>query len=503
MPGKRVHPRRDIIEQVIARLEDLAEKSPILLRGRPGSGKSTALAGLIAAVDSRSNLRLGYAALRNGDPNEALGSDFSQPGVEPSGRDASENKIVRALTIAAVQGMPEIAAVMGTTIKVAVQTGPVIESQVDVARNWIINLPPGPYTVDLLEVVLEARAQKLAAGVEGPTVVAVIDGLDELAIAAPRALRAIEQLCRVADNLARGGVRIVLSAHHVPSWFSGIMIDVEATAAGEILKYAEAELGVLAEAGEGGPRVDGQLVSDLADAIARRADGLFIIAAGYLAEIGRGTVPGDIWERRPLRSAVAYFEGALARLRDPVNWPEYTHSRLVRDTERFLAILATSRVPVTDAQIDRIWRLEELPINHSPEWTESVKDNVLRGPAGSYITSTDNRTAHALFHPTVGEAVDSGNATCGRSHRFSPPGCPGARSAEGYCEKPPSFSPGLLTGSRRRTRPPPRRVNGCSIAPPWWRPGNGWSAASSGAIPARRCRSVLRRCSPGSSGLRV
>lgn len=403
----RIHERRDIVDQVLARLTDPGGESVIAVCGRPGCGKTIALQGLAAALAGHPGVILAHAAIRaHSDPDDHA--------KRKSVRNVSAYEIVDALANAAAQGMPGVVTGPDVVINTTATTGPVY-GNVEIGRVDAINLPRERDQVGRLTRVLAARRRRLAAGDAAPVVVAVIDALDELQNVAPETYEMVDQLNSLGDDLKDAGIRIVIAAQKAPDWFEGDPIEVEATAPVEIQRYAEAELTALAHQDSTPLRIGGMQVSELARAIVRRADGLFIIAAGYLAEIGRGKIPDDIWEPRALPDAASYFRAALTRMRKLPSWPEATPVTVMLDTERFLAILATSEFPMTGNQIERIWYTDEPPVATSRRWSKGAKDNVLTGLATNYVMVTEETgkpARYALFHPTLREAILS----AGHSH---------------------------------------------------------------------------------------
>lgn len=403
----RIHERRDIVDQVLARLTDPSGDSVIAICGRPGCGKTVALQGLAAALAEHPGVILAQAAIR-------AHSDAEDHAKRKSVRNISAYEIVDALTNAAAQGMPGVVTGPGMAINTTATTGPV-HGNVEIGHVDVINLPRERDQVGRLTRVLAARRQRLAAGDAAPVVVAVIDAVDELQNVAPETYEMVDQLNSLGDGLKDAGIRIVIAAQKAPDWFEGDSIEVEATAPTEIRLYAEAELTSLAEHGVTPLQIGGRQVSELARAIVQRADGLFIIATGYLAEIDRGKIPDDIWEPRALPDAASYFRAALTRMRKLANWPEATPATVMLDTERFLAILATSEFPITGDQIERIWYTDGPPVATSRRWSKGAKDNVLTGLAANYVMVTEETgspTRYALFHPTLREAILS----AGHSH---------------------------------------------------------------------------------------
>ncbi|MFE0208252.1 hypothetical protein [Streptomyces sp. NPDC058985] len=390
------HARDDLVDPVIEWLTEPAAAGVLLLRGRPGSGKTTALRQVVRTVEDDPRLTLAYGSLR--DHGAGLVST------------ASEDEVVKATAGFAAQGLPEqlgIAAGVRLDVDVRVEN---LHGSLDVATMGQVDVHGSGYTVGWLVTVLKERAAVLGRhpDLTLPVLVLVLDAVDELEWEAPEFHhRVVRELLSHAQTLRAAGVRLILSAQtlheSVSEAFPGDVLDIEAKADDEIRSYARARLGTSDDLSPAD-------VDRLARAIAVRADGLFIVAAGYVDEILDGQVPDDLWAHTALPSAATYFRDALKRMWEPGRWISQSTALRV-DTERILSVLAVTRSPMAYNQVSKLWR-NEPPPDGSRRWAKA-QASVLAGPVRRYLAvqRTDGAAVYRLFHPTVREAVLSGDAS--------------------------------------------------------------------------------------------
>ena len=383
-----VHRRGDVIEPLLAWFDAPASTPVRLLRGRAGAGKSTTLASLAVAAAERAGVIVVTGNLRRPEDEDPV--QLSEPVLvddirTAAGRDTPGVATVNPDTV--VHGTVNAREVYGSA------TGVYIEKQY---------VASGGETVGSLIPVLRRRAERP----HSPMLV-VIDGLDELEWSAPHTFLALENLIGHADDLLRSNVRVVFGSRTVPRWIAAlsedVVIDIEDSAAAEIEQYAHTRLTELERA------FDGRDAAQTARAIAHRAGGLFIVAAGYLDEIERGEVPEDLWHRESLPNATEYFNNALRRVYDSLDRRPGRYPGEFADTERFLAMLALTDSPVTDDQLSRLWSAQPEP---RPAFWNEVARAEPTWAFGSYVeraggdgTTDWRRGPYRLFHPCVREAV--------------------------------------------------------------------------------------------------
>jgi hypothetical protein len=419
--------RTALVDRIDEWARDPRAEPMLVVRGHPGSGKTELLAAVARRFARESadglppgkapGIRLGYHLLRGpGDARlhmeelvEQVAWAVAEDGFILGGRGGAE-----VHSTVAAQIVHERATVIGTAV-----------GTMKIERSLL--------TVGELCQLLQRRADDVTHS--HPAIVLIIDAINELAEIDPRALAELDSLLDDTWQLRAWGVKVLVSSHDEsgrrPS--QAIDLNTDSDAEQDLHSFVLHRLELLA--------VPDAELAWYVRRIVELSGGLFLVANGYLDEIGHEPAARrSAWLQRafPARSAADYFSGAIRRALGTVS-----QQQRVLDQERFLRILALTRWGMTTAEMAGIWNAQPdgvVPAGSS-DFGE-VRELIRFGPVARYIAAPED-PAHGryrLLHPSVREALLRVRA---------PRNVEAARIREpGYV--PPAHSGVNLTAERRR-----------------------------------------------------
>ncbi|SCL29225.1 AAA ATPase domain-containing protein [Micromonospora nigra] len=382
-----IHARNDLLDRIGAWAGDPRDEPVLLVRGRPGTGKTRLLAEAARRLDRRTDLRVAYTLLRDATRPRPLGVPelvagfaraFAQDGL--SFGDARSDPVLLA----------------------NVQVGTAHHKVVGIQVNEV-SLPPSSATMAVLRAQLE---QRVAAGRAETPLLLVVDGINELAETGSADFAELRNLLIAPDELMRWNVKVLLSGHDavdVPT----ATLDLDGEDKADIHSYAVTRLTY-----NGVPEQTADL---LADRLVELSNGLFIVASGYLDEIESVdplAMAGWLSTATPVTAAADYFVAAVRRLLDGIEAGQAAAASTTRiDVERFLRILALTRQGMTSAELAAVWQatpnLSRISARPPCSSWEHVSATIGEGPERRYIVPPEDPATDRfrLLHPTLREAL--------------------------------------------------------------------------------------------------
>ncbi|NDU74601.1 hypothetical protein GWI34_18470 [Actinomadura sp. DSM 109109] len=383
--------RRDALLRHIGRwAADLRDEPVLVVRGRPGSGKTELLAAaareLAAGTGADGPLLLSHLLGTPADRSQFRVEDLVAEGCRALPADPPPSG-----------GVDITPLIREARVDARDVTGDVYGLKVDTVSFH--TSPPG---VETLRARLDARAA--AKGTPRPLVF-VVDALDELLEAGGDAAQGLYSMVAASGRLRSWGVKFLVSAHELPG-VPGAVIDLDRhpDAVADLRDYADRRLA------EWQP--DAPVRQGLAARIAEHSGGLFIVASGWLDEAEErrhGDLATDLAGSRPVAGAADYFVGAVGRLVRGAAGSGAPPGRAL-DMLRFLRVLALVPTGMTAAEIAAVWQADAgedgvVPAGTS-QWRE-VANTIGRSPAARYLIEPDDHRhgRYRLIHPSVREAL--------------------------------------------------------------------------------------------------
>ena len=226
VPGRAVpvpylHPRDDLIQRVTAWATDPRDEPILVVRGRPGSGKTRLLTEAGRRLDRRDELRIAFQLLRDPVLPKPLGITELVAGF-------ARAIVTEGVSFGDVRAQPFLLA----NVQVG-SAATVIGIQVNQ-----VTLPPSSATMSTLRAELEART---AGGRATMPLLLIIDGLNELEEAGGAAVDELRAFLGSTDELIRWNVKVLLSTHSTPD-FPAAVIDLDDVGLDDVRSYTLARL---------------------------------------------------------------------------------------------------------------------------------------------------------------------------------------------------------------------------------------------------------------------
>ncbi|TDE27417.1 hypothetical protein [Actinomadura sp. 6K520] len=375
-----VQSRHRALDETTAWVQDRNAPPVLLVRGRPGAGKTFFLREAARHFASLAGVRPAYVSLRDGavpgDPPRPLTTQAVVAGFIEAFR---EQRLVFSVP---ENGGLHIRQETGTVHPGGRVTG--IE-RVEVASSL--------HTYGNLALALEQRA---AGGWADPTLVLVVDALNELEGELPEELAALRTFLQHRQEFPTWNLKVVVASQYTPGWLRARILDLD-DHGDDVHEFATTVLTGLGLA-------DAEAV---AEQVTRLAEGLFIVADGYLSELAADpSLAGRLAAEAPAGGAAAYFVRALDRVADAVRGTSGEQDWI--DFERLLTIAAITGPGPTAAEAKAIWDTpldDRLPPPTSRDWS-FVASRGPDSPARGYLRfPQDTGGRYRVFHSTVREAA--------------------------------------------------------------------------------------------------